>query len=273
MGGEPMLRADFILELCAKLTEHGKPTLIYTNGFWGVTEAKALRMLERLRDAGVGTIVTSADNFHSEYISLERVKNVLRAHRHVPEVAITVTTVESRSNPAEPIREELGDLLDDVTYIVQGVLEIGNARNLPDDEFTKPYTTFDELACPEVGLNFTGLGTVTPCPAFESIIQLPGNHPMARVVSLGNSETQTVKGALEAMEQPIVQVLNDHGPSWFVSKFREAGIPEFQEPRPVGGPCQLCVQVFRNPDHFAKIENELNDYARRSKPLRRRTDA
>lgn len=34
-GGEPMLRADFILELCAKLTEHGKPTLHLHQRFLG----------------------------------------------------------------------------------------------------------------------------------------------------------------------------------------------------------------------------------------------
>lgn len=260
-GGEPMLRADFILEQCSILSAHHKAVMIYTNGFWGITEARAREWLERMRTAGVVRVVLSADQFHSEFVPLERVRNVLRARSHVPEIGVTLSVVDTVSVRSDRVIDELDGLLDGVDVFAIDAVPIGRATTFPESEFSKNFTSFDALPCPEVGLNYSASGVVTACPALEAIVQLPSNRRMEPILSLGSPEKMPVARAVELVqERPIFRVLKDEGPGWFVARFREAGIPEFQNPVRVGSACELCMKVFVDPDHLAIIARELEAY-------------
>jgi len=68
-GGEPFLDFDALIEVVKVIHRSGiEIDYIETNGFWACEEEKAFRYLNTLKQAGVGTIFTSVDPFHAEYI-------------------------------------------------------------------------------------------------------------------------------------------------------------------------------------------------------------
>jgi len=72
-GGEPFLLGKDLLacvEYCAK---KGLSTRIVTNAFWAKTRKSAVRMIKACKDAGLSEINLSCDDYHQEFIPLERV--------------------------------------------------------------------------------------------------------------------------------------------------------------------------------------------------------
>lgn len=77
-GGEALLEKEKVLEIGRYLkkrkTMYGYPKYveIQTNAFWATGDERAESVLEELLDAGYNQIMFSSDEFHGEYIPVER---------------------------------------------------------------------------------------------------------------------------------------------------------------------------------------------------------
>ncbi|ANP89310.1 radical SAM protein [Rhizobium leguminosarum] len=75
-GGEPTLMGETLLNAIAHADDLGIITRIVTNASWAISDAKAEAKIRELRQAGLGELNISADDFHLPWIPFE---NVARA--------------------------------------------------------------------------------------------------------------------------------------------------------------------------------------------------
>lgn len=251
-GGEALLRWDFMLSLIATAYAAGKKTTIVSNGFWGVTESLAEQRLQALRDAGLTLLTLSVDAFHMPYIPLARIKNILKARCSVPSPQIDLNMCESRTHKAADIIEELGELAKDLRIGRFSVTPVGSAASMPEDEIEYRATSTDNLRCPGQTLLFSGDDNVYPCCS---------TGVMNSALSLGRASQLSVSEARRRVEHNLVfYILTHEGMSWFVERFKELGIPEYQDAFPVVDPCHLCCRIFSSEENLKKILPALQSY-------------
>jgi Radical SAM superfamily len=80
-GGEVFLFPREMLEVVAYARELGYIADVETNAYWARTEAMARTRLAPFVEAGIAGLSLSADAYHSEYFSVDRVINAARAAR------------------------------------------------------------------------------------------------------------------------------------------------------------------------------------------------
>jgi hypothetical protein len=73
-GGEPFLLGDDLLHCVAYCAGKGLATRIVTNAYWAVTPESARSRIQQCKEAGLSEINLSCDDYHQEFIPLERIK-------------------------------------------------------------------------------------------------------------------------------------------------------------------------------------------------------
>ena len=74
-GGEPMLLGDTLYRAISMCRDRGVGTRIVTNAYWAANRDHALLKLRELKDAGLTELNISMDDYHTDYIKLECVRN------------------------------------------------------------------------------------------------------------------------------------------------------------------------------------------------------
>lgn len=77
-GGEPTLMGEMLLDAIAHADMLGIMTRIVTNASWAISDRKAEAKIRELRQAGLGELNISADDYHLPFIPFD---NVVRAWR------------------------------------------------------------------------------------------------------------------------------------------------------------------------------------------------
>jgi len=79
-GGEPMLYPTRAIAIFKKAHQLNIPKIdMLTNGVWGREKAKAKRLAEKLKGAGLNILGVSVDVFHLQFIPLEYPRNAAQA--------------------------------------------------------------------------------------------------------------------------------------------------------------------------------------------------
>jgi hypothetical protein len=79
-GGEPMLYPTRAIAIFKKAHQLNIPKIdMLTNGAWGKEKAKAKRLAEKLKGAGLNILGVSVDVFHLQFIPLEYPRNAAQA--------------------------------------------------------------------------------------------------------------------------------------------------------------------------------------------------
>ncbi len=73
-GGEPFLLGDDLLRCVEYCAKKGMATRIVTNAFWAKTTEIAKEIMKKFKEAGLKEINLSCDDYHQEFIPLERIK-------------------------------------------------------------------------------------------------------------------------------------------------------------------------------------------------------
>jgi len=73
-GGEPFLLGDDLLKCVEYCAKKNLFTRIVTNAFWAKTADVAKETIKRYKEAGLKEINLSCDDYHQEFIPLERIK-------------------------------------------------------------------------------------------------------------------------------------------------------------------------------------------------------
>ncbi len=177
-GGDPFLLQKDLVSCILRAREHSLYTVIITSAYWATSERIALRVLEPY--ASLGMLALSTDSFHTPYVSIERIRNAIRAARtlRINRVELQVTGLDD--DEITVVRDKLGDDGVDLPIRFQKLWPIGQASGISRNE--DGFVSIDDLdlTCP-MGLPFLmTTGQVVGC--CSSITKLGDDNP----VLLGN---------------------------------------------------------------------------------------
>lgn len=207
-GGEPFLEPDLLQGLIAYAHENGLKTEVVTNGFWGESLETAKNELRSLIDAGLDVLNLSIDDFHEEYLSIEKVRN---AYLGAVELGLKVVLMVSTSPDSRLTSDTIPPLLGDDLVQIPGKTRIRNPNAvLFETQFTPvgrgaglSYvpSLFTRVKCSEV-LRDIGVkpnGDVLPCCG-----------PLGTAIPLGNLPEDSLESILEkARNNPRLTRIQD----------------------------------------------------------------
>ncbi|MFC1569994.1 radical SAM protein [bacterium] len=113
-GGEPFIKPDLLEYAIRKAVSLSLPiAYVETNGFWCRQKDSALALMQRMKDAGLQSILVSCSPFHQEFIPFESVQNAVHIAEQVfgPSGVLIYTSYFydqlSNIHPKQPLPFEL----------------------------------------------------------------------------------------------------------------------------------------------------------------------
>ncbi|WP_420367261.1 radical SAM protein [Curtobacterium sp. L1-20] len=255
-GGEPLIRRRRTVQLIGRITAAGRGVSCVTNGFWGVTQRAADRVLSELEESGLRELTVSFDDFHSQYISVDRIRNILEAARD-RRIRIVVNVCVSTTKDASGLLQELGASLDGIQVTKFPVVPAGEARHLEDSEFRRRPITEGMLYCPGTQVIFHNDGFVYPCCS-PSIFDT--DMTLGRV----DEDVRELVGRVE--RNALLGILRREGFRWFLDAIRSAA-PDSPAATvtEVVSPCELCSIIFRDRTAVEAIRPLVDEYLARNR--------
>ncbi|MCC7157814.1 MAG: SPASM domain-containing protein [Bryobacterales bacterium] len=108
-GGESFLYAREMLALSEYAhAKYQSVAVASTNAYWAKSLDKAREALLPLRQAGMGELLVSADEFHQEYVPLDNVRHALDAARALGIACTVQTIVTAHSRRLADLQQMLG---------------------------------------------------------------------------------------------------------------------------------------------------------------------
>ena len=98
-GGEPFLFQDELADLLQLSRSLGFGTRVVTNGFWARTFDSGMRVLSRMKEAGLCELNFSADSFHLEFLPAATLRNALECARQLDYCRIVSFVTNSDKEP------------------------------------------------------------------------------------------------------------------------------------------------------------------------------
>jgi pyruvate-formate lyase-activating enzyme len=254
-GGEPFLNTTTLEPAIALCRECVLGTSVTTNGFWASSVNKAKRILEKLK--GLAQLCLSADEFHQEFIPIERIANAITAcHELGINCAVVVTHLKGNLKEVERIRRQLKQ--------VEGFYEIQQYPVLPrgraltgvrkSDFFNYDVSNAVCVSADAPTLNVSGELNACCGPADH----WPGGYRL----HFGHLNQRTLKDIIEVADRdPIVQALRVWGPARLLelagSHAKPNGISR-DTPAAIDI-CTICEYLFTDPSRTKMVERTLED--------------
>lgn len=236
-GGEVFLYWPKLLETIRHAATSGFTPSITTNGFWATTPERARRLIRELVDAGLEKFEISVDQFHQDFIPIERIKNLLAAAKEVGVPTIMLRCHSTRSQRLDDSLKAL-DLSDLVGTVVvcAPVIPMGRALTDIDPELIYADAEIPRGSCLNgLVLTINVIGDVFPCCA---------GSELCPPLKLGNVLVSPLKAILdEASRNYVVQALVRAGPTAFLPVIEASGLAG-RLPGRYASICDLCHRVF-----------------------------
>jgi radical SAM protein with 4Fe4S-binding SPASM domain len=228
-GGEPFLELDLLQRLVSYANSQGIRTEIVSNGSWASNLIEAEETLKKLKESGLEVLNLSLDDYHSEFIPVESVKNAYYAalNQEIKLVIMTSTSKNTKFTSSYIIK-----LLEDPKIQVLGktciqnpnallietqLTPVGRAQDIKNLDKKPIY----EVRCTEP-LRDIGIGPngdVYPCCG-----------PLSTEYSLGNITKTKLKKILQnAWEDPLFSSIHQ-------------GIKTLGE---YSSKCHACLSLFK----------------------------
>jgi MoaA/NifB/PqqE/SkfB family radical SAM enzyme len=245
-GGESFLNYEEMLAIFRQAKSNSFGNIgATTNAFWAVNDTIADRKCMELADAGATYFEVSIDYWHLPYVSIDRVRCLLRAMRRTG-LRATLRTLTSRSHHMDELLADFADA--ELLQVIVGngrVQPVGRgASTVPPSEVY--YSNGPEGCCEQqLNLTITPNGNVYPCCA---------GADMTESLSSGNVHRDTLAEAVIKMrtDQMIREVIHG-GTGQLIPIIQELGFGDRLLPQ-YSGICHLCWDVFK--------DNEMADALR-----------
>lgn len=255
-GGESFLNYQEMIEIFrhAKLRGFGNIGAV-TNAFWAVTDRIAEQKCSELAEAGATYFEVSIDFWHLPYVSVDRVRCLLRAMRRTG-LRATLRTLSSRSHHMDEILNGFADAEFLQVIIGNGrVQPVGRgAETIPTSEV---YFADGVRGCCELQLNLTISpgGNVYPCCAgadmTESLSSGNVHHESLADVVLKMRTDQLIREIIHGGTGELIPIIHNLG-------FGDRLLQQYS------GICHLCWHVFKDDElanalreHFQEKQFEM----------------
>ena len=264
-GGEPLLLGDDLPKMISLCKEKGvEVTRIVTNGYWATSYDIAHRKLAALQQAGLDEVNVSVDDYHQEYIPMERVRHVFDAAMALEYTSVVLANSagpKSRITP-EWLLEEFGnpdmaiqkDSCGEEMFYRQ---ELGKTQVLINiSQLKRLGRGATELSAEELRS-----GDDTPenlldggCPhALRSVALSPNNHYLAccgaeiegnPILDYGDLDERPLEEVLDRADNDLISnMIAVHGP-YRIKEALERFCPDDLEFQPTyASMCELCFDL------------------------------
>ena len=249
-GGEPFLEYQSLIREIKHAKSVGKKAICTSNGFWGVTYDRTLEIVSEIQEAGLDRLSLSVDQFHGEYVSVDKIKNILRAssEKSLP-VDIGSVITKNRSKLAR-IFDELAEEMVNVPHYTAACLPVGNAYTQID----KSDLIYDDYIFSRANRCFETTyfaifpnGDVYPCCS-----QAGATEPLM----IGNVQEYTLEGLYKKYNSNMnIRILKSEGLNWYLNLAEKIGYRKFFNEKYVNK-CDLCRKIFSD----KQFMNGINPY-------------
>ena len=247
-GGEAMLRKDLVLEVVRRVSNAGKKATLTSNGFWGVTDKKAERLVKELLCAGLSFLTISYDDFHSDLLSSVRVSNVLDACRKL-NLDCAINVAVTRSKNAENAIGKLGTSASQGKLRFFPVTPVGAAKQFNEADFVRTAEDPKPLKCPGFEPTFHFDGNIYPCCS-PSVFETE--------LVIGKIGENTVKEAMRNISHnAYFSVIRNEGFGWLCEKAAEYGLIKNPGEVTVVDVCELCSSIASDAKFLRSIAPAL----------------
>lgn len=242
-GGEPFYDVRRLQAMAAFADSRGLLVGAITNAFWASSPERAIQTLRGIPELRV--LAISADSYHQEQISFDRVRNAIIAAKENGTLCFVHMCTEDVEDEAyKRIMAELLELTDADSITTVTTFPLGRALERLG---TNRYRMIDKppisgcLSCNDVTLLPDGrvLACVGP------LITLKDWHPLV----LGSLRESSLASILEAAEHnPVLHAIRIWGPSILVTLVEGAGLGEHLPPKYImGSICHPCYSLMSSP--------------------------
>ncbi len=248
-GGEPFLKFDKLVEYVCSAKKNKGYTTIMTNCYWGTTIDSAMKKLQILKNNGLKLLGVSYDNFHEEFISLENVKNVIKAAQSLL-LPVMVKVVASRDYRLSVFVLGIQNINPwFVNFIEMPLIKEGRALSLPSDLFI--YN--DKIPagkCPGLSMTINSKGQAMICcnggGAFNSL-------QVGNIYDFSLEELE-----YQYFSNPLSMLLINKGPLSALDYLDELEKETILKRKYVSE-CDLCTYIFSNENIGNKIKTSVED--------------
>ena len=248
-GGEIFVHYDRLLEYTAAAQNNSGYTTLITNCFWATSVEKAEELLNPLIENDLRVLGVSADHFHTPYISVERVKNAIRAARNL-NLTVRLRSVASRSGRLSDILKQI----EDINPWFMPVMEMplvpdGRGNNIPESELFLQ-DSIPTGKCPAASLTINPSGKAMAC--------CNGGGAYSNL-QVGNVE----ENKLEELEylfatSPIINYLHNAGPYQCI-KYLPQDEQEKVKAKKYVNECHLCIELFSKTERGDIIRRKIEE--------------
>ncbi len=251
-GGEPFLYQSEMKAIARyACKEYGIPSVAATNCFWAVTPEKAEAILHSLHDVGMRRLLISVDDFHQEWVPLERVRNCLTAAQSLEMDCTLQCVVTSSSKKLNDYLEALGVSRGERLFASEiPCTPVGAAATqIASSEFPVHAGIPNDYCTMLQALSVLPEGNVHLCcgPAFTG-----------DALDAGNLHTEQLDAIIEKAEwNPIFNALAlGNGPCHLAAALTEEGHSDFFLPGYTSS-CHACHHIFGQPGIVSALREKL----------------
>jgi len=245
-GGEPFLFRDQLEQTLTLGHHHGLTTGITTNSFWAIKIPEAVKLLQKLQSIGLVRLRFSIDQYHLNYIPLERVQTGIQAAINAGVECVVEATVGRKDYRMYEAIQELRKL--PVEVRVSELLPFGKAADFPAESFlTHSFFEVAHSPCLTAG---------TPIVESDGRVLLCCSYPVAQDTKdlgspfvLGDARSESLITILgRHLHNPLLRILRYQGPGGLFRVLQAKYGAEHCPQRPVypGGICTLCADVMNS---------------------------
>ncbi|MEX1368770.1 MAG: radical SAM protein [Nannocystaceae bacterium] len=260
-GGEPLLFQDEHAELLSQCRSLGLRTRIVTNGFWASTIDRGLRVLGRMRDAGLCEINFSADKYHLEHMPARTLRNALECARQLGLIRVVSFVINNDHHPTDefcsmyqvpphdvrlyteatvqalhddPARTH--ELYDKIYLSAGHIIGLGRAAEYPEELCMRTVSTYSAGTCAEVNHR----PVVYPDGTLQACCCAGGK---VAAFTVGSVHDQPLHELIEQMDaRTQYRFINTFGPKAMYEAVARAR-PEIRRSLMYGSICEICVRA------------------------------
>ena len=248
-GGEIFIHYDRLLEYTSAAKKNGGYTTLITNCFWATSLEKAEELLNPLIENDLRVLGVSADHFHTPYISVERVKNAIRAARNL-NLQVRLRSVASGSGRLSDILKQIEDINPWFMPMMEmPLVPDGRANNIPESELFLQ-ETIPTGKCPAASLTINPSGKAMAC------CNGGGSHPNLQVGSVEESSLEELEYLFTT--SPTINYLRNAGPYECIQYLPEDEQEKVTTKKYVNE-CHLCIELFSKTDRGDKIRKAIEE--------------
>jgi hypothetical protein len=254
-GGEPFVDVPRLATAVAICREHELFPTVTTNGFWASSVTAAREILKKL--GGLIQVCLSTDEFHQEFIPVDRIANAITAaHELGIQCTVVVTHLKDPVRQAGNVKQQLESV--NGLYEMQQwpVVRSGRAvaEILESEFYTYDVSNAVCVSADTPTLNANGEFTACCGPA--------GQWSSGHRLQFDSLRQRSLKDMLEAGDRdPVIQALRVWGPARLLD-LAMSRVPRGMftlDKRSAIDMCTICEYLFTNRSYTELVEQSLQD--------------